>query len=277
MAGGDRGLELVRAGLPAAQRRLDLGHPGRDVVVAPTGAVLVGQGNEVAGVTDPGRSAGVGEHDQGVQPEHLGLVGHQVDEQARPAAPPRRTAPRARGRHRPTRCGPSVNSRCTVASTAGSRSGQLVGGRHLVRDGVVGEAALGAHEALRHRRLGDEEQPGHLRRRQPAQRPQRQRHPALDRQHRVARREHQRSRSSRTTCGSGSSHPSRAARPRWAARCLSSRLASRRSRSIALLRAMVVIHAPGWSGIPSSATARARPRTRPAPPPRRGRGRRGGG
>ena len=68
--------------------------------------------------------------------------------------------------------------------------------------------------------------------------------------------------SSRTTLSLGSFQPSREARLRWAAICLSIRFASRRKRSNALLRAIVVIHAPGRSGTPSigqrsSATTKA--------------------
>ena len=49
---------------------------------------------------------------------------------------------------------------------------QKVGGRHPVRDAGVADLALGPHETLGHRRLGDEEGTGDLGRRQSCERPQ---------------------------------------------------------------------------------------------------------
>ena len=67
-----------------------------------------------------------------------------------------------------------------------SRSGSSLGVRHLVRDPRVADLALRADEALRHRRLGDQEGAGDLRRRQAAERAQGERDPRLRRERRVA-------------------------------------------------------------------------------------------
>ena len=211
------------------------------------------------------------------RPSTSGSSGIEVDEQGAPGAWPRRRGPRARARPADALC-PSVKRRCTVASTAGSRSGSSWAARHLVRDGVVGQAALGAHEPLRHRRLGDEEQPGHLGGRQAAQRPQRERHPALDRERRVAGREHQAQevvaddlRVRVVPAVEGGEAPVGGAllvvplgvSPEPVDRLVAGGRGDPRA---------------GLVGDPGpSATARGRPRTRPAPRPRRGRGRRGRG
>ncbi len=68
---------------------------------------------------------------------------------------------------------------------------QQLAGRHPVRDAGVADLALGPDEALRERRLWDEERAGDLGRRQAAERPQRQRDPTLQRQRRVTAREDQ--------------------------------------------------------------------------------------
>ena len=68
---------------------------------------------------------------------------------------------------------------------------QQLGGWHSVGDARVADLALGADEALGEGRLGDEECPGDLRRRQAAQRAQRQGDPGVHRERRMAAREDQ--------------------------------------------------------------------------------------
>jgi hypothetical protein len=63
---------------------------------------------------------------------------------------------------------------------------QLVGVGHPVRDAGVADLALGAHQPLRHRRLGHRERARDRRGRQPADQPQRQRHLRGGCQRRVA-------------------------------------------------------------------------------------------
>jgi len=69
--------------------------------------------------------------------------------------------------------------------------GQLVTTGHREPHPLLRERALLADDALRDRRLGDEERPGDLVRAQPAQQPQGQRDPSLGRQHGVAGHEHE--------------------------------------------------------------------------------------
>ena len=157
---------------------------------------------------------------------------------------------------------PSVNSRCTVASTAGSRSDSSWAA------GVVNAVPTWARRRLARTRRWAIVASGIRNSRATA---------AVDSPHNVRRASATRasidstgsqhmntsaSTSSRTTLSLGSFQPSSEARLRWAAICLSIRLASRRRRSNALLRAIVVIHAPGRSGTPSigqrsSATTKA--------------------
>ena len=130
--------------------------------------------------------------------------------------------------------------------------------RDAVRDAGVADLALGADQPLGERRLGHEERPRDLGRGQAAQRPQRQGDPGVHRQRRVAAGEDQ----AQPVVGDGHRRPpldprrSRAelGLDRGVARRAprSSRRARlrRRSRSIARLRAVVVIHAPGLSGTP---------------------------
>ena len=68
---------------------------------------------------------------------------------------------------------------------------QRIGARHFKRQLGGGQRALGAHNALRHGGLGHEEGAGNLIGAQAAQQLERERDPRIQRQHRVASREHQ--------------------------------------------------------------------------------------
>jgi hypothetical protein len=69
--------------------------------------------------------------------------------------------------------------------------GQLGRGRQHERDALAGQGALGADDPLRDGRLRDQERPGDLLGGQAAEQAQRERHPRLGGQHRVAGDEHQ--------------------------------------------------------------------------------------
>ena len=68
---------------------------------------------------------------------------------------------------------------------------ELVAAGDLERHTGLGQRPLGAHHPLLHRRLGHEERAGDLLRGQAAEQPQRERHPGVRREHRVAGHEHQ--------------------------------------------------------------------------------------
>ena len=115
-----------------------------------------------------------------MQTVHLRLVGHQGREDGGEAdrltaqLPPHRRAVAGvedevdRGEHEP------------------EPFGQQVLGRHAQGDAGIADLPLGANEPLRECRLGDEEGAGDLRRLEPADEAQRQRHLCLRRKRRVA-------------------------------------------------------------------------------------------
>ena len=79
-----------------------------------------------------------------------------------------------------------------TSSTDASRARELGAARHLERDlRSVGQRPLGADDALRDRRLGDEERARDLVGRQAAEQAQRERDARLGRQHRMAGGEHE--------------------------------------------------------------------------------------
>ena len=239
------------------------------------GAVLVGQGHELAGFADRvARRASVSTI-RACSPSTSGSSGMRSTSRAA-----RRAGLVAEG---PAHVGitgrrvvPFGEEEVDGGQHGGEPVRELMGRRHLERDGVVGEASLGAHEPLRHRRLGDEEQTGHLGGRQAAQRAQRQRHPALDREHRVARREHQAQEIVADHLRIGVVPAVEGGEATVGGQVLVVALGIATSRSITLWRAVVVIHAPGLPGSPVLGHCRGPPRPR-LHPPRRGRGRPGHG
>ena len=135
-----------------------------------------------------GGPPGVLEQQQRQQAERLGLVGHQLGQQC--AA--RRIASSHRPRADQVGAGggdvPLVEQQVDARpSTAARPLGQQVGGRHPVGDaGVAGSCCLARTSRLAIVGLGHQEGPGDLGRGQPGERAQRQRHPRLERQRRVA-------------------------------------------------------------------------------------------
>jgi hypothetical protein len=124
------------------------------------------------------------------QAAHLGLVGHQRPEQARQAdrlvaevAPHDRV--RARGEIA------LVEDQVQHPQQRAQPVGQLVVGRHLVRDARVADLALGAHDALLHGLLAHQEGARDLLSREAAERAQRERNARLGRERRVAAGEEQ--------------------------------------------------------------------------------------
>ena len=170
--GADRSLDLERARCVAPQacpyQLLALG----DQLTAPPAAVLIGQQDDPPGGVDPRRLARLGQQQQGEQTRHLGLVRHQLGEQAGET----------------DRLGAQVVAQQLVACRRrvalvvdqvgdGQHGAQPVGQLsvigHAVGDVGVADLALGAHEALGHRRLRHQEGAGDLARLQTADQAQR--------------------------------------------------------------------------------------------------------
>jgi len=157
----DRGLQLVGAGLVAAQAAPDqllaLADHGR----VPELAVLVGQPHQRAVRPGAGRAAGGGQQQQSEQPHRLRLVGHQLLQQ--PGQPHRFGTEVVADQVRTTRRGvPLVEDQVDDGQDGPEpvRELPVVGDP----DGDPGrlDLALGAHQALSHRGLGHQERPGDL-------------------------------------------------------------------------------------------------------------------
>jgi hypothetical protein len=79
--GGDRGLQLVRAGAAQPHGPVEDGDALAEQGGVPTGAVLRVEADGLAGAVGAGPPARVGEHQQRQQAERLGVVGHQLGQQ----------------------------------------------------------------------------------------------------------------------------------------------------------------------------------------------------
>ena len=115
-----------------------------------------------------------------MQSVHLGLVGHEQREQ--------RGEPDRLGAELPPhrRSVARVEDEVDDGEHAAQPLRQQVRGRHPQRDAGVADLSLRADEPLRERRLRDEERARDLRRRQPAEQAQRQRHLRVGGERRVA-------------------------------------------------------------------------------------------
>ena len=191
MEGGDPGLQRVRAeGAAELLGALELGQAAADEQAVPARTVLVEQQHGLARGTDAGgRARGLDLH-EGHQAVHLGLLGQQPGQDA--------TQPQRLGAQLRTQ--PVVPRRGRVALVEhqidhlehrGQPLLQLGAGRSLEGHLRLGERPLGPDDALRHRRLRDQERPGDLLGGQAAEQAQRERHPRLGGQHRMAGGEHQ--------------------------------------------------------------------------------------
>ena len=125
------------------------------------------------------------EQHQGKQPDCLGLVGHELDED--PPEPDRLTAQLAPDEGVTRRRGiPLVEDQVDHPEHGLEPFRQQVVGWHPVRDAGVADLLLGPNQPLGERRLGDQECPGDLGGGQPTEGAQRERDLGLDRQGRVA-------------------------------------------------------------------------------------------
>ncbi len=169
---------------------LELGQAAPDEQAVPARAVLVEQQHRLARGTDAGgRPRGLDLH-EGHQAVHLGLLGQQPGQD--PTQPQRlgaqlRTQPVVARRGRVA----LVEHQVDHLEHRGQALLQLVTGRGLEGHLRLGERPLGPDDALRHRRLRDQERPGDLLGGQAAEQAKRERHPRLGRQHRMAGGEHQ--------------------------------------------------------------------------------------
>ena len=191
MACGDRGLQRIRAEgaaqLLRARQRLQA---APDQQLVPTAAVLVEQQHGFAVLAHARVQARGLDLHQRHQPVHLGFARRQRGQHA--AQPQRFLAQR---RPHPIIAAGGriafVEHQVDHAQHAGQAFLQRVAAGHFERHVGFGQRALGAHDALRHRRLRREERACDLVRGQAAQQAQRQCDPRVHRQHRVARDERQ--------------------------------------------------------------------------------------
>ena len=190
MAGRDGSLHLVRAGSAAPQGGREQSDGLGDLGMVPPRAVLLVEQHQVPGTVHPGVAPGVLQEEQREQSLRLRLVGHEPDdgpgEVDRFGAQPGPHQIRAGGR------GVSlVEQQVQHGEHTGGALGEQVVRRHPVGDARLPDLALRPHEPLGHRGLRHEERAGDLAGRQTGEGTQRQRHPGLDRQRRVAAREDQ--------------------------------------------------------------------------------------
>ena len=152
-----------------SQRAVEQRSPFLNLRCVPQRTVLVGQQHQVA-VAEPGVPAGVVKQHQRQQPVRLGLVRHQPGQRSpEPERLGREVATGGRGRIA------LVEDQVDDREHGRQSVRQQVGGRHAEGDSGGLDLPLGPDEALRHRRLADQERAGDLRGCQSPERPQRQR------------------------------------------------------------------------------------------------------
>ena len=161
--GRDRRLHDVGAAAAQGEGPVEHRPPLGDLAGVPERAVLVGEQHQLA-VAEARLAAGVVQQHHRQQAVHLGLVGHQLGE--RPPEPERL------GRQLAAAAVALVEDQVDDREHGGEPIGQQVVGRHPERDPGGLDLALGPHQPLRHRRLGDQEGAGDLVGRQAAERAQ---------------------------------------------------------------------------------------------------------
>ncbi len=236
---GDRCLQQIGPVAAQRERTIERRAPGRDLRAVPQRAVLIGEQHDLAVAHARGAARVVQQH-QREQTEHLGLVGHQLGERGAEAD--------RFGAERAAPVVALVEDQVEHSEHGGEAVGQQVRGRHAERDPRVADLALGAHQALGHRRLGYQERPRDLLGAEAAERAQRQRDLRLGRERRVAAGEDQleafvakaRRLLHLVLLFGGLDVEQPDLRRRACARA--------GSRSIARLRAVTMSHAPGFSG-----------------------------
>ncbi len=157
-----------------------------DQLRVPDAAVLLGQGDQLAVGRDPGGAAGLDEQHQRQQPGHLAVVRQQGADQA---GEPERLG----GQVVPYGIAVRAAGQVTLVEDeeqdgqhAGDADRQVAGGRHPVRDPSRLDLGLRAGDALLHGGPLHQERAGDLGHGQAAHHAQRQRHPRLHRQRRMA-------------------------------------------------------------------------------------------
>ena len=181
----DRGLELILARSAQAHRALERPHPLGDPGLVPQRAVLIFEGHVAPLPIDARGSTRVVQQHQREQPPYLGVVGHQPGQQ-KPEADRLDAQLIA---HQPIALGGRValvEDEIHDSQHAAQALGELLVGGHAIADVRIGDLALGAHDALAHRRLGDQERARDLGRGQAAQRAQRQCDPRAQIERRMA-------------------------------------------------------------------------------------------
>ena len=256
--GDDGRLELIGPWSLAAQGPVQQAEPLADHGRVPAIPVLLLERDQVAVGVDPGVGAGMLEDQQRQQTTDLGVVGDQLGQE-----PPE-----------PDRLGGQVDPEQPVAAggvialvedqvhdraDGPDPVGELVVGREPERDGCHGDLAFGPNQPLLQGPLGNQKGPGDLSWGQPGHRPQGQGDLGIDPKGRMAAHQDQRQlivvAAARWPTGSRLAWRSIAS-SRANSSVRSARRRSRRSRSIALRRAVVISQASGWSGMPSRGQVR---------------------
>jgi hypothetical protein len=191
VAGGDGGLQLVRAGAALGERRLDQRPSLILAVPVPSAAVLVGEQDQRAILVSAGGAAGAGQQDERDQPGDLGLIRHQL---VQPAGEPQRLLTQVvpydgAGAMRGVSFGEGEVDGAQHRRQAGR---PFVRTGHAQADARVADLPLGPHDPLSDSGLGQQQQPRDGRRGQPAYHAQGEDHPRYRVQRRVTAREQQR-------------------------------------------------------------------------------------
>ena len=175
-----------RACARALEQGESLGHLG----VVPPGAVLLVERHELAVGVDARRRPRVLQQQQREQRPGLVLIGQQGGHEPRE---PDRLVLQVEAQQPVARRSevPLVVHEHEHGEHAAESLGKLARRRHPVGNAGVADLALGAHEPLRHRRLGHEEGTRDLTGLEPADGAQRERHPRLERQRGMRAREDQ--------------------------------------------------------------------------------------
>ena len=191
VAGGDGGLQLVRAGTAPGERRLgqrpSLGQAGP----VPPAAVLVSEQDQRAVLVGPRGGAGAGEQDEREQPGDLGLIRQQP---VQPGGEPQRLLAQVvpddgAGAVRGMSLGEGEVDGAQHRRQAGWPFARV---GHAQPDARVADLPLGPHDPLSDSGFGQQQQPRDGRRGHPAYHAQGEGHPRCRVQRRVAAREQQR-------------------------------------------------------------------------------------
>ena len=167
VARGDRGVQLVRAGAAGLERPFQQGGALGNLGRVPSAAVLVAEQDELTRVAGSGLPARVGEQQQRQQARDLRLVRHERRERA--GEPDRLLTQRASHQVGAIRCQVTLGEdQVDGPEHRRQASRQVFTARRFQPYSGLADLALGPDQALRHRRLRDDEGGGDLRRGQAA-------------------------------------------------------------------------------------------------------------